>query len=175
MVSKKEIRQEIIQKRKKMSISQVVTKSSLICNKIINSPCYKNSRTIYCYFSVNNEVNLESLMEHALADGKTVALPRVENNNINFYCIKSLDKLNPGYYNIPEPEPEISAPQGDLLIVPGVAFTEKGERLGYGGGFYDRFLSQNDIYSIGVCFGFQIVKNIPTMEHDQKMNEIISD
>ncbi|MFQ9515451.1 MAG: 5-formyltetrahydrofolate cyclo-ligase [Eubacterium sp.] len=174
MLSKKEIRQEMIQKRKNLTKNEVVTKSSLICNKIINSECYKNSSVIYCYCSINNEVSLKPLMEHALNCGKIVALPKVENNNIQFYSIKSFDELSAGYYNIPEPNLRTAAPKGELLIVPGVAFSNDGNRLGYGGGFYDRFLSNNDILSIGVCYDFQIIENIPVMKHDKKINMIIS-
>lgn len=173
MLSKKELRQELIKKRKNMTIEEIVTKSSLICNKIINSQCYNNAKCIYCYFTVNNEVNLKPLMEHALNHGKHVALPRVEGNDILFYFIQSFDELSPGYYNIPEPNNGIPASKGDLVIVPGVAFTKNGERLGYGGGFYDRFLANNEIYSIGVCYDFQIVENIPVLEHDKKIDKII--
>lgn len=175
MLAKKELRQKLIKKRKNLTEAEVVTKSSLICNKIINDERYKKCETIYCYFSVNNEVSLETLIEHALNNNKNIALPKVEkDNNIRFYLIKSLSDLAPGYYNIPEPETNVSAPQGDLIIVPGVAFSNEGLRLGYGGGFYDRFLADNDIYSIGVCYDFQIVDEIPIMKHDIMMNQIIT-
>lgn len=168
------IRKQIITKRKQMSKTEVITKSSLICNKIINSQRYNVSKTIYCYCSINNEVDLWQVIEHAWAHGKTVAVPKVNNKDMTFYQITSIKDLEAGYYNIPEPQNVPPAPPGDIIIVPGVAFTPDGDRLGYGGGFYDRFLSKNKIYSIGVCYDFQQIKTIPTMEHDQKINEIIS-
>lgn len=175
MLTKKELRKEIINKRKNLTYEEVITKSSRICNKIINSECYKNSKTIYCYASVNNEVTLDVLIDDALRSCKNVAFPKVEDKNLRFYLIKSMDDLKPGYFNVPEPETKDIAPEADLIIVPGVAFGNDGSRLGYGGGFYDRFLSDKKIYSIGVCYDFQISEDIPIMEHDRKINEIIHD
>ena len=85
-------------------------------------------------------------------------------------------------YNCPHGRPTICllytsttpAPKGDLIIVPGVAFSKKGERLGYGGGFYDRFLEHHKVYTIGVAYDFQIMNSLPTEEHDRKLNEIIT-
>lgn len=173
MISKKELRSEMIKFRKNLTKNEVVTKSSLICNKIIKSRCYKESSVIYCYAAINNEVTLIPLIEHALNHDKTIALPKVEGENIKFYVIKSLHDLSPGYYNILEPDSGVLAPSGDFIIVPGVAFSKKGERLGYGGGFYDRFLAANQMYSIGVCYDFQCIDNIPTAEHDIILNKII--
>jgi 5-formyltetrahydrofolate cyclo-ligase len=174
MLEKKEIRKELISKRKQLTAEEVVTKSSLICNKIIDSELYQKSSVIYCYSAINNEVNLSELIEHAFIHNKAVALPRVENNEMSFHIIKSFDELKAGYYNILEPQKKIPAPQADLIIVPAVAFTKDGNRLGYGGGFYDRYLEKNNIYSIGVCYDFQILEQIPTMKHDKKINKIIS-
>lgn len=173
MISKKELRSELIIQRKTMSDNEVITKSSLICNKILNSKCYKESSVVYCYFAVNNEVNLNLLITHALNNGKIIALPKVEGKDIKFYEIKSFEDLKPGYYNIPEPVTDIEAPKADLIIVPGVAFSKEGARLGYGGGFYDRFLADNQIYSIGVGYDFQLKDNVPTEEFDRILNEIV--
>lgn len=174
MISKKELRREQINRRKVMSEDEVVTKSSLICNKIIKSSCYKESNVIYCYSAVNNEVKLDTLIANAFASGKTVAFPRVEDRNIRFYTINSLDELAKGYRDILEPDTEFEAPKADLIIVPGVAFGRNGERLGYGGGFYDRFLTENQVYSIGVGYDFQLTDNIPTENFDRMLNEIVT-
>lgn len=174
MISKKELRREQINRRKVMSEDEVVTKSSLICDKIIKSSCYKESNVIYCYSAVNNEVKLDTLIANAFASGKTVAFPRVEGENIRFYEINSLDELSKGYYGILEPDTEVEAPNADLIIVPGVAFGRNGKRLGYGGGFYDRFLADNQIYSIGVCYNFQLTDDIPTEDFDRILNEIVT-
>lgn len=171
---KSEIRKEMIQRRKNMSSDECKIKSNFICKKIMESYVYKNSESIFCYASVNNEVSLDTLIEDAFKNGKKVAFPKVEGNNIRFYHVKTLEDLAPGYFEIPEPDSSMPAKEGDVVIVPGVAFSKNGERLGYGGGFYDRFLSENDIYSIGVGYDFQIIPSLPVEEHDIKINEIQS-
>lgn len=156
-----------------MTNDEVITKSSIICDKIIDCERYKNSNVIYLYCSANNEVDLDKLIDDAYSKGKIVAFPKVEGNEIYFYSVVSKNDLKPGYFNIPEPDITNPAPAPDLIIVPGTVFTKDGKRLGYGGGFYDRFLSQNKVYSIGVCYDFQIVDSLQTMPHDQILNEVI--
>ncbi len=173
MTTKKEIRQQIIKQRKCMSAVEQIAKSSLICNKILTNSCYIKSKVVYVYCSVNREVSLEILIQDALKNNKIVAFPKVEGDDIFFYSVLSPEELKPGFFNIPEPVAAAPAPKGDLVLVPGVAFTKKGERLGYGGGFYDRFLTKNEIYSIGVGYDFQIVEMLPMEKHDRILNEII--
>lgn len=169
----KELRKLMISKRKLIPNTEVVTKSSIICDKIINNECYKKSKIVYLYYSINNEVDLNKVIEDAYLNNKIVAFPKVEGNEMNFYVAKSKEDLTPGYFNIKEPDITYPAPLPDLVIVPGTVFTKDGKRIGYGGGFYDRFLSQNKVYSIGVCFDFQLVEDLKTMPHDQILNEVI--
>lgn len=175
MNKKQQIRHEIIQKRKSLIPNEYKQKSLAICKKIIESSEYDKSNVIFCYSAVNNEVDLTYLINNALACKKKIAMPKVIGENIKFYFINSLEDLTPGYFKIPEPDTVCPAEDGDLIIVPGVAFSESGARLGYGGGFYDRFLSENLIYSIGAGFDFQIIKNLPLEEHDKKTNKVITD
>ena len=175
MDTKKKIRQKIVQKRKSMSCEEWKRKSDIICNKIMENYKYKESRSVFCYASVGHEVCLTKLIQDALQSGKQVAMPKVEGENIRFYLIDSMDEMLPGAFGILEPDTARLAKQGELVIVPGVAFSITGERLGYGGGFYDRFLSENDIYSIGAAYDFQMVDTLPTEPHDKKINLIITD
>lgn len=174
MTDKKQLRKELIAKRKKMTDEEFSKKSLHICNRLLNNSQYLKSKVIYCYYSVNKEVDLLPFIKQALEDGKIIAFPKVKGQNIDFFEVKSLEELEPGYFNIPEPPETTPAPKGDLIIVPGVAFSKKGERLGYGGGFYDRFLEHHKVYTIGVAYDFQIMNSLPTEEHDRKLNEIIS-
>ena len=173
MNSNIELRKSMISKRKVMTVSECVTKSSIICDKIIANECYKKARVVYLYCSTNNEVDLDKVINDAYLKGKTVAFPKVEGKEMHFYCALSKDELKPGYFNILEPDTTYPAPKADLVIVPGTVFTKEGKRIGYGGGFYDRFLSQNKVYSIGVCYDFQIVDDLTTMPHDQVLDEVI--
>ena len=149
MTDKKQLRKELITKRKKMTDEEFSNKSLSICNRLLNNSQYLKSKVIYCYYKVKGQ-------------------------NMDFFEVKSLEELEPGYFNIPEPPETTPAPKGDLIIVPGVAFSKKGERLGYGGGFYDRFLEHHKVYTIGVAYDFQIMNSLPTEEHDRKLNEIIT-
>lgn len=174
MNDKKSIRKNIIAKRKSLEHQEIVTKSSLISNRIIESEIYNSSNVIYCYSSINNEVSLDELIKDIFSKGKILALPKVIDNDLVFYEVDNFDKLQPGYYNILEPVDCKEASEPDLIITPGVAFTKAGNRLGYGGGYYDRFFERYpDVYKIGVAFDFQILDGIPIEEHDFILDEII--
>lgn len=173
MLSKKELRLQLIHKRKSISFHEVVEKSSNICEQIINHEKYKQAAVIYLYAAVNNEVALDLLAKTAIAHNKTIAYPKVEGYHMAFYSVTSPDELVNGYRNILEPDITYPAPEPDLIIVPGVAFDTKGHRLGYGGGFYDRFLSKTKVFSIGVSYDFQLLEEIPYDKHDIPLNTII--
>ena len=159
-----------------MTKSDVQVKSNIICNKIINSQFYKESKCIYCYMAIQNEVDLSLVIRDALLADKTVAVPKVVNKNGQMYfaAINKNDKFENGLYNIPEPSNTEIAPSADLILVPGVVFSTKGERIGQAGGFYDRYLRNSSCHSIGVAYDFQVFDEIPTELHDVPVNEIIS-
>ena len=166
MTDKKQLRKELIAKRKKMTDEEFSKKSLRICNRLLNNSQYLKSKVIYCYYSVNKEVDLLPFIKQALEDGKIIAFPKVKGQNMDFFEVKSLEELEPGYFNIPEPPETTPAPKGDLIIVPGVAFSKKGERLGYGGGFYDRFLSTYRSAAVLLCRERLIRDEIPLEPHD---------
>lgn len=159
-----------------MTESDIQVKSNIICNKIINSQFYKESKCIYCYMAIQNEVDLSLVIRDALLADKTVAVPKVVNKNGQMYfaAINKNDKFENGLYNIPEPSNTEIAPSADLILVPGVVFSTKGERIGQAGGFYDRYLRNSSCHSIGVAYDFQVFDEIPTELHDVPVNEIIS-
>lgn len=174
MSKKKAIRKNIIAKRKSLNHQDFVTKSSLICKRIVESEIYNKSNVIYCYASINNEVCLDELMTDILSKGKILALPKVVDKDLIFYQVDNLNQLESGYYNILEPIDCKEAPAPDLVITPGVAFSKAGNRLGYGGGFYDRFFAKHlSVSKLGVAFDFQILEEIPLEEHDIVLDKII--
>ena len=170
------LRKKIKQKRSHMSQEEVTTKSDIICGRILKSAVYKNSNCIYCYYPVQNEVDVTFVITSAIEAGKIVALPKVINKNgeMIFAEIQNMDNLTTGHFNIPEPITNIPARKADLILVPGVVFSNKGKRIGQAGGFYDRFLEQNHPYSIGVAYDFQIMNDIKTQPHDIDVDEVIS-
>ena len=126
--------------------------------------------------AIQNEVDLSLVIKDALLADKTVAVPKVVNKNGQMYfaAINKNDKFENGLYNIPEPSNTEIAPSADLILVPGVVFSTKGERIGQAGGFYDRYLRNSSCHSIGVAYDFQVFDEIPTELHDVPVNEIIS-
>lgn len=175
METKKELRSHMITMRKNMSQDDFYNKSADICKKISGHGKFQNANIIYCYDNINNEVSLYQLQKEILRSGKILGLPRIDKGIMNFYVINDFDDLTPGYMGIFEPKDYCkNAPAPDLVLVPGVAFTNEGFRLGYGGGYYDRFLSETDAYSIGIAYDFQIVDSLPVEEHDMRLNEIIT-
>lgn len=170
------LRKEIKQKRILMCQDDVKCKSKIICQRILDSEIYQNSKCIYCYYPVQNEVDITPLIQASLTAGKIIALPKVINKKgeMIFAEIKNFDNLKTGPYNIPEPTTANQARQADIILVPGVVFSTKGKRIGQAGGFYDRFLEKNHLYSIGVAYDFQIVEDLKTEPHDIDVNQVIS-
>ena len=177
MTKKDCLRKEIQKKRKEMSKNQVDILSKRICERLMDSPIYKEAKSVFCYNSIRNEVNLSFLINKALSDGKKVSLPKVLDKAgiMKFYTIDKLSGLKEGAYGIFEPDDKNEEIAADLILVPGVAFSENGDRIGQAGGFYDRYLRNYNIESIGICYDYQIFENIPTEEHDVKMHHIISE
>ena len=178
-MSKKKIRAEMLKIRS--AVSDKNEKSGRIVQKIINSDEYKKCTNLFVYISVNDEPETEELIKKALCSGKNVFLPKCENSDglMTFRKVTSLSELKKGFFSIPEP-PE-SAPECnltdecDLCIVPGVAFDLYGNRIGYGKGYYDRFLSGFRGFSMGVCFCACLTRKIPTDVNDVSLNAVCTE
>ena len=171
------IREKIKRKRMSLSESELKEKSINICTKIIKSDFYKKAEMIYCYSSINNEVDLSFLIAQALENKKRVALPKVtdKRGKMIFVEISNNEELKTGGFGILEPISNEKAAKANVIIVPGVAFTANGDRIGQAGGFYDRFLSENPIFSVGAAYDFQIFDSLPTQSHDIKMDSVVTD
>lgn len=185
MESKSEIRKYIKEKKQAMTYEAITVKSEMIKNSLINEQEYKSSENILIYVSYNQEVQTKAIITYSLNNGKNVYVPKVftdkENDNrkyMEFVRIKSLDELAKGYMGILEPvSDESEAVDTGLLVMPGLAFDENKNRIGYGGGFYDRYLSEHmsDFFKIALAFDYQIVDNIAAEEFDIKPDKIITD
>lgn len=178
MVSKKEIRDTVSDIRKSFDGEYLSKLSQIICNRIIKQDVYVNAENIVLYMAVNNEVNLNVLIDDAFERDKKVWLPRVINKNMDFYRYIRNAKLKKGMYGILEPDSvEILKPDDNtLIIMPGVAFSEDRCRIGYGGGYYDRYLAGHpNCKTIAVCYNFQIMPFIPADKHDIRPDMVISD
>lgn len=150
---------------------------------ILHSPFYREADTLFCYVSYKDEVDTRKLIEAALKDGKRVCCPKVENDgrSMAFYGIDSLEELTEGFHGIWEPvgtgHPCFPA-KGGLVIMPGCAFDRNRRRLGYGGGFYDRFLAgyeEAGAVKAAVCFSCQILPYLPEEETDIRPDWLITE
>ena len=133
--------------------------------------------TVYCYASFGGEVDTFALMDALWQQGFSVALPRVNGERMDFYLVRSRADLVPGFRKIPEPgvHCERAECRNAAVITPGTAFTGSGARMGYGGGFYDRFFSEEpDHRRVAVCYPFQVYPELPTEEHDKPMDAVIT-
>ena len=156
---KRGLRAKFRKVRQSMEPQQKTYNDSAILARILASPQYKNAAVILAYVSTPIEVDTHMLINHALSDGKRVAVPFcVEGTRkMHFYFINSLDELSPRTFGVLEPDPKkherLREFAGSLCILPGLSYDRQGYRLGYGGGYYDRFLSQTYTgITLGVCY-----------------------
>lgn len=166
----------MIKERLDLSSEEFTTKSNLIICKLKNNPTFINAKTIGIYVSFKNEVDTRNLIKEIVAV-KNVCVPKVNNNMMDFFQISSFDELKEGYYGILEPisDKKIAKEDIDLLIIPMVAYDKYNNRLGYGGGFYDRYLANYSGKTIGLAFSFQKVEMLPTETFDLPIATIINE
>ena len=149
--------------------------SLLICEKLL--PFFSGMNSLALFAPMSTEPDLDLLWDHgALVEHSLLSYPRFEGKALSFHPISSLAELIPGRFGIREPAPGRSPKQLDLILVPGLAFSAQGNRLGRGAGIYDRFLSTvpQTTFKIGVCFEFQRVPRIPHEPHDVTMDAVVS-
>lgn len=176
-MTKYEIRKDIKTKREKLEYNCCRKMSNQALEKLFSLEEYIAADTIYMYVATRGEVDTKNLIMQACFHGKEVAVPKIEDGVMNFYSITSFEDLSVGYFGILEPNTKKIPKTPDIVIVPGVAFSKSKERLGYGGGFYDRFFydKHTNIIKIALSFEFQILEKLPVEEHDIKMDMIITE
>lgn len=179
MDEKKVLRRSVFASRKAASDAEIKTNSDLLFAQVYELDMYKNADTVFAYMDYNHEVMTVAFIEQCWRDGKTVAVPRVNGDVMNFYVITSLDQLAPGCMGIPEPfaGEEVDEQYEDaMMIVPGVAFDPMRDRVGYGGGFYDKYLERHPQHpTLAVAFEFQIFDQVPTDVHDRKPDILVTE
>lgn len=170
METKKHIRKEIFARRRAASDQEVAENSRAIFQKISQFPEYRNASWIYAYMDYNHEVMTREFILQAWKEGKKVAVPKVSGKEMVFYRLDDFSQLEEGYYGIQEPKPDPRRQAGEepgMILVPGVAFDRQRHRIGYGGGFYDRYLSVHPQHvSVAAAFEFQLMEGIPVEDTD---------
>lgn len=175
-MNKSELRRCVREKKRKMTVEQIETKSRALSALLRAHPLYRDAKTIYGYYPYNQEVRTLPILTQALADGKQVALPKVYGDTMRFILMTDLSRVEKGYGGIPEPIDD--SPKANdahaLVLMPGLAFDRTGRRIGYGGGFYDRFLSREPEHpTIALCYDFQVFSQLPSEAFDVPVDVLL--
>ena len=168
-MDKKELRRQIRELKRAMTSEQIDAASARLGELFLNCPQYKEAKTIYGYLPYNQEVRTVPMLEQAMREGKRVAVPKCYGDEMRFIYKDDLSKVEKGYANIPEPiaDDPVADDKTALVLMPGMAFTKDGKRMGYGGGFYDKFLAaEPDHPTVALCYDFQMVEDLPTEDYD---------
>lgn len=181
---KKDFRKQVIESRKNKDSEFISINSQIITEKLLSMDCIQQASTIMLYLDFNNEVKTDQLITKLISLRKTVTSPvtiKDERKLIPYEIINLKEGINIGTYGIREPNKdlsnEIDVKNIDVLIVPAVAYDKNCYRLGYGGGYYDRFIERlrDDAITIGIAFDLQLFDSIPKEEHDAQLNYIITE
>ena len=168
----KELRRNIPLEKKHLADTEIVS-------RFLMTKEYNKAKLLLCYMNTSEEINTTPLIYAALANGKQVGLPRCNGERLDFYYINGLDDLVVGSYGIMEPSVKkckrITDYSGSILVAPGLSFSPDGNRIGYGRGYYDRFLAAYSGKVIGLCYNSLVKLNIPVEETDKKVNVLITE
>lgn len=175
-MDKSALRKEIREKKRAMAQEEIISRSEKLGCLFLGSQAYLNAKTIYGYLPYNQEVRTVPMLEQALKDGKKVAVPKIYGDTMRFIYLEDLSCVEKNSMGIPEPvaDTPVAEDKNALVLMPGVAFTKKGDRIGYGGGFYDRFLAEEPNHpTLALCYDFQIVDSLPTEEFDIPVDTVL--
>lgn len=180
------LRRLFLAQRDKMPQAERSIASQLIVQSLVSLPIFQDKQVFFIYCRYRSEVETTSLLDYCLAQGKTVSIPLSQQEHSRMLAViitGTLHDLAPGYKGIPEPRPSVAQDRIlpptsiQMAVIPGAVFDRHGHRLGYGGGFYDRFLAQAapQATRIGLAFAGQLVDRIPTLPHDVPMDMVITE
>lgn len=175
-MNKQQLRQAIRQRKRAMTQEEIEDRSRSLCEKFLKSDDYRRCTCLYGYLPYNQEVRTWPILHQALADGKQVAVPKVYGDEMKFIYLTDLTQVAAGYAGIPEPiaDGPVAEQQDALVLMPGLAFDPQGHRIGYGGGFYDKFLSREPGHpTVALCYEFQMVDHLETEQFDIPVNTVI--
>lgn len=173
-----ELRKEYLSKRRALSSASVLKASDIIFKKLICLEEYANADDILIYSSCDNEVMTDKIIKYSIKENKNVFLPKcIDSRIMEFYKITGLSDLNRGMYGIPEPDggDKYVNNESSLCIVPAICFDKRGFRLGYGKGYYDRFLSRFSGFTVGIAIDEFILEKLPIIRTDISVKRIVTD
>jgi 5-formyltetrahydrofolate cyclo-ligase len=177
MSRKEELRDSIRERLRALPAEDIAWKSYQLCNSILALPAWHEA----LFASLPTEPVVEFLWDHIRSEGKRACYPKVNGDNLNLILVNDPTELVASRWQLREPvmrEPNLQSPEKvDLILVPGLAFSWEGARLGRGGGFYDRLLARDNIraFKLGVCFDVQLQRELPLENHDVMMDAIATE
>ena len=173
---KSSLRKVLLERRDLTSYDFIKLASQKIHNRLKQIEVFRNAKNIACYFPIGSEVMTQDIMQELLGNGKEICLPKVVGDDLNFRKIGGLGDLEKGGFGIMEPKDNCPIVEDiDVVLVPTVGITKNGIRLGYGYGYYDRFLSKSNTKTISLTYSKQIVKSIPFSEKDIKIDWVVTE
>ena len=168
-MDKKQLRSIIREKKRAMTPEEIREKSRILMEKLLKTELYQKAHTVYGYLCYNQEVQTLPILAKALEAGKRVAVPKVYGEEMRFLYLEDLSRVAPGFGGIPEPiaDSPVAEDPHALVLMPGLAFDPQGHRIGYGGGFYHKFLAHEPEHpTVALCYDFQVLPHLDTQEFD---------
>lgn len=175
-MDKKTLRAAIREKKRAMTPAEIEDKSRVLGEKFSQTELYRQAKTVYGYLPYNQEVRTVPILEQAIRDGKQVAVPKVYGEEMKFHYLTDLSRVGIGYAGIPEPlgDEPVAEDADALVLMPGLAFDKAGHRIGYGGGFYDKFLANEPGHpTVALCYDFQVLPHLDTEEFDVPVDLVL--
>ena len=176
-MDKTALRAAIRAKKQAMTPDQIEKTSTALAAMLYVHPFWQEAKTVCGYLSYNQEVRTGPILRRAMIEGKTVAVPKIVDGEMRFVVLRDLENVGAGYRGIPEPvaDTPVCGDETALVLLPGLAFDGAGNRLGYGGGFYDRYLAAHRGHkTLALCYDFQLVAKLPTEEFDVPADVVLS-
>lgn len=178
-MKKEVVRKHMLSLRKNMTEQERKEKDACIRNRLYDTECFRCAECFFPFVSYGTEVDTQMILHRLLEMGKKVAVPRVQGQEMEFYVIRSFQDLEKGTMGILEPVTEERVvPSEGIMLLPGLAFDLKKNRLGYGGGYYDRYFEKylcDNVKKIALAYDFQVVEQLETERFDRKADVIITD
>ncbi len=175
-MDKAALRRAIRQKKREMTEEEILSRSERLGELFAATKAYREAKTIYGYLPYNQEVRTVPMLERALKEGKRVAVPKVYGDTMKFIYLENLSQVAKSEMGIPEPiaDGPVADDRTALVLMPGVAFDETGHRIGYGGGYYDKFLSAEPHHpTVALCYDFQMFAHLDTESFDIPVDQVI--
>ncbi len=172
------IREEVLRIRESLGAAVAREHSRRIMNTLAETEAFVRAEAIFAYYPIRGEVDVRALFGLCEKENKRVALPRTREDGLRFFYVQSEEELIPGRFRIPEPSCDACADEAEeaLMLLPGAAFSLAGARIGYGGGYYDRYLRAHPRhFAIGLCYDFQLFEELPTGPEDVAVGAILTE